>query len=259
MSGSTGAMNDPMLMTEWAGMVLAMARQYGVEPRDARFTEVGPGHSLGVAALILMSGASKVIAVDVAKFADPTDTTQFDATVAHALENGRLIASALVPGSQAGLEYAIVSPSGNWPLSDASCDVVYSFYSGEHIRRVKDVLDETYRVLCPGGLCMHAIDLRDHYHLEDNWLHFLYYEPWLWQAMHSRRGRWTNRLRSPQWHEAFARRFEVLQFDELRNQPFPEDFDASRLASPFRRFDRQTLEVSHLWIVVRRPPDKIST
>jgi len=100
---------------------------------------------------------------------------------------------------------------------------------------------------------MNAIDLRDHYHFEDNWLQFLYYEPRLWAAMTGRRGRWTNRIRSTQWREIFESIFdELVVYDELREQPFPKQFDRSKLASPFQEFNQLTLEVSHLWIVARK-------
>src|SRR5438105_13313548 len=49
-----------------------------------------------------------------------------------------------------------------------------------------------------------------------NWLHSLYYEPWPWEAMYSRRGKWCNRLRAPDWRELFEQYFEVVCFEELR-------------------------------------------
>src|SRR5688500_3167314 len=70
---TTGAMNNPDLMAEWAEQVFTAARSAGVEIRGARVAEVGPGHSLGVAACLVAAGAAVASAVDVRQFADPAN------------------------------------------------------------------------------------------------------------------------------------------------------------------------------------------
>jgi hypothetical protein len=106
-------------------------------------------------------------------------------------------------------------------------------------------------VLRPGGLCMHAIDLRDHYHLEGNWLKFLEYERPLWEAMTSRRGKWTNRVRAPQWRALFEERFEVLTFDE-DHWRLPIGFSRDQAVTPYRDMSEHDLSVGELWVVARK-------
>src|SRR5262249_4094395 len=77
--------------------------------------------------------------------------------------------------------------------------------------------------------------------------------PWLWEAMQSRRGTWCNRLRAPDWRRLFERYFELVAFEELRPDPFPKDFDRSKLATPFQKYDDQALSISQLWIIARKP------
>ena len=252
---TTGAMNKPDLMADWAKRIVEAAEENSVDIRGADIVEVGAGHSLGVAAMLLARGAASVTAIDIRAYADPEDVNQFSPIVKHGQKNGLLPAHRKVDLSSVRqqLNYSIVEADGPWKLQDNSVDLVYSYFSGEHWRSVDHVLTEAYRALKPGGLCIHAIDLRDHYHFDTNWLQFLYYEPWLWETMSSQRGGWSNRLVSPQWRERFQKRFDILTFKETRSAISP-DFDARKLATSFQRYSLDTLSVSHLWVVARKPP-----
>jgi len=98
---------------------------------------------------------------------------------------------------------------------------------------------------------MYAIDLRDHINRDRNWLQFLYYEPWLWEAMTSRRGQWSNRLLAPQWRKLFEEKFEIVKFD-ARTKDLPRSFDRRKLAAPFRPYSTEELSVDYVWAVGRK-------
>lgn len=247
-------MNEPDLMATWAKQVTETALAHGFSIEKANLIEIGAGHSLGVAAALLVRGAAEVTAIDIKAYADPSDLNQFLPIIERCQEIGLLDRTKTVDLEKIEqcLKYSIVKDDGHWNLDNDSADLVYSYFSGEHWRSVDQVLAEIQRVLKPGGLCLHAIDLRDHYHFEGNWLQFLYYEPWLWEAMTSKRGKWSNRLLSPQWYGKFEKLFEILSFEETR-QPVPPDFDSTKLAAPFQKYDLETLLVSHLWVVARKP------
>ena len=249
---TTGAMNRPQLMVDWAEKLIETARESALQIPGARVAEVGPGHSLGIAVSLLLAGAERVSPVDVVAFADPRDVESFRPIQAVCQERG-LLQSPEVDLTEAvtRLSYAIVGPDGAWPLPDESVDLVYSYYAGEHLRSPGHVLQETSRVLRPGGLAMYAIDLRDHYHFDGNWLEFLYHRDWVWEAMTSRR-RWCNRLRAPSWRRLFEDVLEIVSWNELREHPFPEDFDPAHLAPRFRGVDVETLSITHLWVVARK-------
>lgn len=251
---TSGAMNDPKLMAEWARWIIDAAREGGIDIPGATLGEIGPGHSLGVAASLLLAGAERVFAVDVRELADPSDVRPFEPIVPELRKLGVIPEDATVDLRAAvrNLRYSIGSHTGTWTEPSDSMDVVYSFYSGEHLRSPEKALTEAYRCLKPGGLCIQRIDLQDHYHPEGNWLKFLYYDTWMWELMHSRRGRWCNRILAPQWRRLFEHQFdELLIFDE-KKKPLPETFDPSKLANEFRHYDPETLSVWNLWVVARK-------
>ena len=254
-NATTGAMNQPEVMAEWAKRIVKTTKDNDADIQGANIVEIGAGHSLGVAAMLLARGAASVTAIDIKAYADPQDIDQFLPIVKQSQENGLLPAHKHINLSriQQQLNYSIVEADGPWALKTNSVDLVYSYFSGEHWRSVDHVLSEAYRVLKPGGLCIHAIDLRDHYHFHDNWLQFLYYEPWLWETMASQRGGWSNRLVAPLWRKHFRKRFDILSFQETRSK-LPSDFDPDKLATSFKRYSLNTLSVSHLWVVARKPP-----
>lgn len=249
---TTGAMNRPEPIVIWAKAVDRAATTCGNGIKEARLAEIGVGHSLGVAVLLLLRGAAEVIAIDIKAYADPDDLDQFTPIIDRARETGFLDKDTPVNMREVmrRIKYSIVKSDNGWPLDADSIDIVYSFFSGEHLRSVGKTLKEVYRALKPNGLCMFAVDLRDHCYADD-WRRFLYYEPWAWEAMTSRRGKWTNRLMAPQWKKEFEDLFEVLTFDAAK-QPVPPGFDRAKLASPFRDYDNETLAISNLWIVARK-------
>ncbi len=217
----TGAMGDPAEVARRARRLIEAMEGEGCPIRGARLVEVGPGHTLGLAVSLLEAGAGRVTALDTVAYAPPV--------------------------AQDRLDYRIVGPDGRWPLEDGSADVVYSWSVLEHVRSVDAILDEASRVLRPGGLTVHAVDLRDHSHLDsgEDWLRFLRYPDWQWELMMSRRSNWCNRLRGPDLRERFARRFEVRRF-EVERLPLPSPLP---LAPRFRGLDPDALAVSGLWVI----------
>ena len=69
---TTGAMNDPAVMAEWAGYIERDVTAAGKAVCGATFLEIGPGHSIGVALELLKAGAKQVYMLDVKEYADLT-------------------------------------------------------------------------------------------------------------------------------------------------------------------------------------------
>ena len=200
----TGAMNDPEEVRRRARRVTEAMEAEGLLVAGARLVEVGPGHTLGVGVALLLAGASELLAVDTHPYASPSAPGPY-------LPLG---GEEAVRGALGRLRCRLAGREGRWPLEDASADVVYSFSVLEHVRSVDALLEEAWRVLRPGGLAIHSIDLRDHFQLDpgEDWLRFLRYPDRQWDLMTSRRSNWCNRLRSPELRERFARRFELRRF-----------------------------------------------
>ncbi len=79
-------------------------------------------------------------------------------------------------------------------------------------------VEETYRLLRPGGMLVHLIDLVDHwiYATDDPDIIFNYlkYPKWLWEMMTWNRSNYVNRLRASDWieiHESAG--FKIINND----------------------------------------------
>jgi len=256
----TGAMDDPDVVVDRAGRVVEAARIGGVAIPDAQLVELGPGHTLGLAVSLLLVGASRVDAVDTVRYAAPEpDPRAFAELFRRCSEEGLVDADnaadpeAALRHAVARLSYRLVDGRGSWPFPEGSKDIVYSFSVLEHVRDLRGVLDESRRVLRPGGLSIHTIDLRDHYNLGpgEDWLSFLSFEDRQWDRMTSRRFAWCNRMRAPELRALFAEFFELVDFTE-QTADLPAGFDRRRLASRFRGFERDELSVAGVSVVARQ-------
>jgi SAM-dependent methyltransferase len=232
---STGVMNDPRVMAEWTAYIERDVTAAGKSISGLTFLEVGPGHSTGVAVNLLKKGAKDVYLIDVKKYSD---------------------LSTLDPHLRERLHYAIVDDRGDWPVQSESIDVVYSYFSGEHLRYPSKTIAEMARVLRSDGICIFVVDLEDHAHRETNRLQFLYYEENLWNAMFSQRGAWTNRLFEPDWRRLFENSFSKVDITPSL-KPLPEGFDRARLARSFRDYGENVLSMSSIWILASSPRNAI--
>ena len=164
--------------------------------------------------------------------------------------------TSLEPKLRERFHYAIVNNEADWPIQPGSIDVIYSFFSGEHLRYPGNVVKAMARALKQDGICIFVVDLEDHAHRETNWQQFLYYEPKLWEAMFSQRGAWTNRLLEPDWRDLFERHFEKVEITPSI-KALPQSFDHNRIAPSFRKYPSNALLLSNIWIVATRRVDAI--
>ncbi len=256
----TGAMDDPDIVVDRAVRVVEAARTGATPIADARLVEIGPGHSLGVALSLLLAGAARVEAVDTVRYAaSQPDPGSFTELWRRGTEAGLIDSTdvaepdAELARAAARLEYQVVDGRERWPFPEQSKDVVYSFSVLEHVRDLRGLLEESARVLRPGGLSIHTIDLRDHYNLGpgENWLEFLEFDDRKWDRMTSARFAWCNRMRSPELRALFAEIFELVEFSEEACD-LPTGFDRRRVASRFQGFELDELSVSSVSVVGRR-------
>jgi SAM-dependent methyltransferase len=256
----TGAMDDPEIVVDRTVRIVEAARAGGTPIVGARVVEIGPGHTLGLAMSLLLAGAARVEAVDTVRYAasqpDPRSFTELwrRATEAGLVDRTNVAdPEAELARAVARLEYRVVDGREGWPFPEQSKDIVYSFSVLEHVRDLRGLLEESARVLRPGGLSIHTIDLRDHYNLGpgENWLEFLEFEDRQWERMTSARFAWCNRMRAPELRALFAEIFEPVEFSE-ESCDLPTGFDRRRVASRFQGFELDELSVSSVSVVGRR-------
>ena len=112
-------------------------------------------------------------------------------------------------------------------------------YTGKIFTKIDDFVAGTLaacrRLLRPGGVMLHEVDLRSHQTYEKHALQFLEYPSWLWRLMSSHNGE-PNRVRMP----AYLKISSELGFDEIETtivESFPDELIAAvrpKLASEFQ-------------------------
>ena len=236
--------------------------------------ELGPGRTPEVCGVALLAGARAATGIDVVRYIDPdSNRSERLAPVLDILSSGRADEWCRATGTD--IERArerAASFGGRWPLRfhafdgqnvplpDASVDLVISKSVLEHVpdRQVEPQLADLQRVLRPGGVMIHIIDLRDHLHqagengVAGDWLEALRYPPKLFDAMFSNRSTYINRLRAGEWLDVLAATGFETEYEERKPFPLPEDFDASRLLERWRGLDRDELEIGCLTLGVRK-------
>ncbi len=144
-------------------------------------------------------------------------------------------------------------PGRSLPWPDASFDVVFSYYSLQHVRWPDVTVREIARVLKPGGRLVCRVDLRDHYHMAEPGREYqcLKTPAWLWRLMTWNRGSYVNRLRCPAWIALFETAgLRVIRLDRHRN---PALVAANRGHRYLRGLSDDELATFQFDAVVERP------
>jgi len=221
--------------------------------------EIGPGDSVASAILARSVGASATWLVDVGNFATD-DMRLYVRTVETARAAGlavpedvnlanlsSLLASCHARYLSTGLRNFAEIPTG-------SVGFVWSQAVLEHVRaaEMERLISEMYRVLRPGGIASHRIDLGDHLGGSLNNLRF---SDALWESrLMAESGFYTNRLRFGQMLDLFRQAgftVEVLGTDLWPQVPLPR----SVLADRFRSLPDEELRVRGFDVILHRSPE----
>jgi ubiquinone/menaquinone biosynthesis C-methylase UbiE len=241
----------------------------------AQVLESGPGRTPQICGAAVLAGATAATGIDVVRYLDAeSDRAERLAPVLDILSSGRTDTWCRATGTDIGQARRRAASFGaRWPVSfhtfdgqvvplpDTSVDLVISKSALEHVPwwQVEPQLADLYRVLRPGGVMVHIIDLRDHLHTKGDdevigdWLEALRYPQKLFDAMFSNRSTNINRFRVGEWLDVFADTGFETEYEERRFFPLPDDFDASRLQEQWRELDRCELEVGYLTLGLRKP------
>ncbi len=155
-----------------------------------------------------------------------------------------------------GFKY-VIHPNGAFTeFPDRSFDVVISFHVLEHVPRggVNALLRDMYRVLEPGGCCIHRIDIHDHLaHYDRKALQkqYLQYSDRIWQTFFENEVQYINRLQASEWEQRFANAgFEVLERIAAHRE-----MKTLRVHPQFRHLPREDFGCLALTLVHRKPLD----
>ena len=203
-----------------------------------RVLEIGPGGNIAVAALFVTHGAADAVCIDVTPWASPDERLYQDLG----------ITSAAVARTQYVWPCSIEAPG----LEPASFDIVFSHAAYEHFYDPDLATGNIARLLRPGAITTHQIDLRDHRDFRRP-REFLRCSDRLWKAATSNRMLMTNRWRASEIRSAFLRHgLEIIE-ERVTERSALLPGEVARFAKPFCDAQVEDLETLGLFIAARKP------
>ena len=158
-----------------------------------------------------------------------------------------------------GIQYTAPADTTRLPIASASQDLVISNLTLQHIppKVLPAVLRELTRVLRPGGIAIHRINLHDEYASVDpsvSSINFLRYPDWFWESFGNNPIKYVNRERYPWYLEQLAdsgveclhlrRREDARALPALRGKP---------LAARFQKYSASELSTVGIHVLLRKP------
>lgn len=158
-----------------------------------------------------------------------------------------------------GGRYSAPIDTTTLPHRNGEADLVVSNLVLQCIPRevLKPVVQETFRVLKPGGHAIHRMYLGDEYAGRDprrNHLHYLTYSDETWRRWFCHRLKHLNRLRAPQFLSLFEEiGFEVDNAERSVDEESIEHLKRIKLAREFRGMSWEDLATTSLAVILRKP------
>lgn len=225
----------------------------------------GPYSPLGVSAVMYLNGIESTMALDITK-ADTQRSAEalYDLLAACALEPqkwnltgqttdifmkriGLFDIPALKKGdllrgiSNTELKY-VLGDLEHIPLSNEVVSLVSSRATLEHILNFKSGMKELFRVMRPGGVAFHSIDLVDHRIYRDS----NKYNMWSFLTEENNPiGEWCNRLRTNEILKIAENAGFETHVIEQKKHDMPEDI-LQKLTPHYSRMDHEDLQTTNL-------------
>jgi SAM-dependent methyltransferase len=261
----------------------ATARRYGgsnspegAAPLPKRTLHVGCGDTVGTDILLCDAGVEKAVALDPARAHFELDgflatwRCFHESLVSSAVPSGRSCLRLSEVESADGNRFSVLRPDGSRGevevcegltleesgLEEASFDYIFSNATLEHVHDPRCCVRELRRLLEPGGIMAHQIDLRDHADFERP-LEFLRVPEDEWAArMAPLQGDTChmNRWRLSQWTSALEQHgFELLECDiNISLDEHAAQRERPLLAAPYSNAAIEDLTALSVWLVARR-------
>jgi len=209
--------------------------------------ELGPGDSISSAVIAFAHGA-RAILVDDGMFANPDVDLYFrlqralkDAGMpAPNLDGCKTIAEIL---ERCGAIYMTEGLKSIKQIDGESVDCIFSQAVLEHVRRheFQAILAESRRVLRPGGVCTHVVDLSDHL---SGGLNNLRFSNKVWESdFFCKSGFYTNRIRFGAMADIFSKAGYLATFKNIERW--------EKIPTPKKYFDREFEGITDADLCVR--------
>ena len=266
-----------------------IAAQYGLKTMPDSVVELGPGDSLGIGLMALLTGSRRYIAIDAVRHAStgvnlevldglvallqrrapiPADEDCIeirpalesyafphqlfdDATLNAALDSARLdtIRRSLTDEHDGGAIQYLAPFGAMDGIPPASVDWIFSQAVMEHVDIPRETYRQCFRCLKSGGMMTHQIDFRSH-ETAPEWNGHWKYPQWLWRVMHGRRPWFVNRLP----HSAHIKMQREAGFDILCDKQERRDDGMTRnqLAAKFKQLSEDDMRIVGAMLAARK-------
>lgn len=160
--------------------------------------------------------------------------------------------------SRSRIQYFAPADGRATGLESNSIDLVYSNSVLEHVPRevIRGLMEESFRVLKPGGLAMHNVGCNDHYAFFDksiSFVNFLQYGEREWRLWNNPI-QYQNRLRAPELVSlATGAGFEVIKIATNIRPGTLEALAKLRIDPQFDCFSREDVAATTLDFISRKP------
>ena len=282
---STGGSDSPRYCySTWLRHLVSL-NTYGFRISDMRVGELGPGDSIGIGLVALLSGAAQYIGLDIVPFSANANLEEIFSELAHLYSRREAIpgndefprlrprldsyefprhlvdetdcrarADRIRKELRAGLNgsellkyHAPWTSPNDIPLG--SLDLIFSQAVLEHVDNLEETYQAMFAWLKPGGYASHVIDFSAHY-LSPYWNGHWAYSDLQWKLVRGRREYLLNR-QPLSMHVCSAKQagFEVLG---LHMDYGKGGLNVSALSKRFRKLDTEDLRTRGVALILRR-------
>ena len=218
-------------------IIVSHMEEAGVPVKGARCMEIGTGWIPVLPVCLLRDGAAQCITLDLNRHLDEKLTRRFAG-------NNEALA----------IDYRAPADATATGLPDNSVDVVFSNSVLEHVPReiILRMMQETRRILRPGGIAVHSVGCNDHYRHFDKTIspvNYLRYSDRQWRLWNNDL-QYQNRLRPQDFLEIV--RQAGLEIVMKKSNSIPEAIKDLPIADEFRRYSPEQLAAVSLDFVARK-------
>ena len=151
-----------------------------------------------------------------------------------------------------GFRYVIDNSGKLSNFQDESFSTIYSGGVLEHVHNdiINDYIKDFYRLLKPGGYCIHSITINDHYTdrtLPDKY--YLTFSDKVWKRFFENKVQYINRLQRSEWLNIF----QQAGFELIDEESSYVSIEKLKINKKYMNYDKKDLECLVLRIVHRKP------
>jgi SAM-dependent methyltransferase len=163
---------------------------------------------------------------------------------------------------EVGAHYKAPVDTTRLPVKSNSQHATVSRLVLQHIppQILPHVLKELYRILKPGGLSIHRVNLHDEYAQVDprvTLVNFLAYPSWFWDNFGNNPIKYVNRARYPYYLDLFGDSgFRVLSLSKKLDKRSFDALSTMKIAKEFRHYSKEELATIGFTVILEKSPEE---